>query len=554
MLFFKKRILPYFKLVPTYFVKEMLLFYTFIALSLKSVYFLGFICNWTTYKSNLANGFKGVQHPLYFISFILILLSFSFVFKGRRRAWFLYILNAAVSLLLFFDLLYYRSFCAFVSPYLLSQAANLENLSDSVFSLISKRDIILFIDLVLLLPVFIKFKNFYRENKRHLILFSIIFFVSLGYILYVPVKVNVFGKSNKLANVFEVTWKQDISILRLSPIGFHFFDTYMYLADGKRLALKQNDIKEITAWFESKNENLQDNKYKALLKGNNLLFIQFESLENFVIGQKINNQEITPNINKLLGNSLYFDHIEEQVNLGISSDSDLMANTSVYPLRRGSTFFRYPKDSYNSLPKLLMKKGYSTLAIHPDRGAFWNWMSSLDSIGFEKCIDSKHFVPDEGIGLGISDGSYLRQVKSLITAQKQPFYIFTVTLSSHIPFNLPEKYCELSLPKNIAGTKLGGYFQSIHYTDKHIGLLLSELEKEGILDDTAVVICGDHCGVHKYYSAELSNIKPQEEWWKNNDNHIPMIIYNKNIESEKIQIEGGQVDEMPTMLYLMGVD
>jgi phosphoglycerol transferase MdoB-like AlkP superfamily enzyme len=136
-----------------------------------------------------------------------------------------------------------------------------------------------------------------------------------------------------------------------------------------------------------------------LLKGKNLIFIQLESFENFVIGQKINNQEITPNLNRFLKNSIYFDSIEEQVHLGTSSDSDLLVNASVYPVRSGSTFFRYPDNTYNSLPKLLEKSGYSTLAIHPDKGAYWNWMPALKSMGFQKCIDASYFNMTEFIGL-----------------------------------------------------------------------------------------------------------------------------------------------------------
>jgi phosphoglycerol transferase MdoB-like AlkP superfamily enzyme len=559
MLLLRNKVLPNIKLtnikpVQQYFIREILLFWTFVALCLKSVIFLGFMCNSNTLQPNLAAGFKNVHYPTYFISFIMVLLSFSFAFKGRKRSWFLFILNTAVTLLLFFDLMYFRAFGAFVSPYLLNQAANLENLSDSIFSMMSPWDCILFIDLLILLPVLIVFKSLNRNSKRNLIVFASVLIISAGYILYVPVKVNVFGKSDNMSRLFEVTWRPDITLLRLSPIGFHFMDAYIYWVDSKKLTLDEDEVKEIDAWFENKKENLPDNKYKALLKGKNLLFIQFESLENFVIGQKINNQEITPNINKLLGNSIYFSNINEQVHLGTSSDSDLMVNTSLYPVRNGSTFFRYPGNTYNSLPKLLMKNGFSTLAIHPDKGAYWNWMSALKSIGFEKCIDASHFKHDESIGLGLSDGSFLRQVKPIVTAQKQPFYIFMVTMTSHSPFSLPLKYQELSLPEHIEDTKLGGYFQSIHYTDKQIGIFLSELEKEGVLDNTAVVICGDHCGVHKFYSSQLSSIKPQESWWADNYNHIPMIVYNKNIRSEKVTTEGGQVDIMPTILYLMGVD
>src|SRR3712207_8394892 len=55
-----------------------------------------------------------------------------------------------------------------------------------------------------------------------------------------------------------------------------------------------------TTLFRSKAEKLPDNKYKGIFKGKNLITIQIESLENFVIGKSIDGEEITPNLNKLL--------------------------------------------------------------------------------------------------------------------------------------------------------------------------------------------------------------------------------------------------------------
>lgn len=550
----KDRILPYMRSKLLYFLKDFFVLYTLAILSLKSVIFMGFIGNGNPSKFSLGKGFDLVYHPSYFFSFILIFLSFSFIFKGRKRAWFLYSLNIVITVVFLFDLWYFRAFGSFISPYLLSQTANLENLSDSIFSMMSPWDCILIIDLLIPPVLLIMFKSFNRDRKRHLVLFAVLFVLSTGFVLYVPFKVNVLGKKDGMSYIYQVPWRPELSVYRLSPTGYHLFDIFTYFKDSRRLVLNPGEVAEIKAWFKDKNENLPDNKYKAMLKGKNLIFIQVESMENFVIGQKINNQEITPSMNRLLKNSIYFSSIDEQVHLGTSSDSDLLVNTSVYPVRNGSTFFRYPNNTYNSLPKLLEKSGYSTLAIHPDKGAFWNWMPALKSIGFQRCIDASAFKLDEFIGLGLSDGSYLRQVKPIITIQKQPFYVFMVTMTSHAPFKIPKNYQELALPKNISDTRLGDYFQSVRYTDTQIGLFLSELENAGILDNTVIAICGDHCGVHKYYTPDILKIKPKENWWTYNNNYVPLIIYQKSLEGTKLNVTGGQVDILPTISYLMGVD
>ena len=230
-----------------------------------------------------------------------------------------------------------------------------------------------------------------------------------------------------------------------------------------------------------------------------------------------------------------------------------MTNTSVYPIRTGATFFRFPNNTYNSLPKLLQGMGYSTLAIHGDRGSYWNWVPALTSIGFEKTMDETHFNTDEKIGLGISDGSYFKQVAPILASEKQPFYNFIVTLTSHSPFDLPDQYRKLALSEDLNKTKLGGYFQSVNYTDEQIGNFIGTLDKSGVLNNSVVVIYGDHTGVHKYYNDEVKEVQPQENWWLDDSKRIPLIIYHKGMKAREIEITGGQIDTMPTVAYLMGI-
>ena len=115
--------------------------------------------------------------------------------------------------------------------------------------------------------------------------------------------------------------------------------------------------------------------------------------------------------------------------------------------------------------------------------------------------------------MGLSDGAFLGQLAPITLQQKNPFYLFMVTQTTHTPYALPNKYRELTIPESINKTKLGGYFQSLKYTDKQIGIYLSNLDKEGLLDNTVVVIFGDHEGMHKFYPTEIAGVKPSESWW-----------------------------------------
>lgn len=529
---------------------------TVLALVLKGTYFLGFILNKSAYNFDFMLGYREASYFFnYYAAFASIFLSFGLLFKGKGKFIYILIINTLLTLLILIDLWYFRGFLTVPSALLVTQTSNLDNMSGAIFSMMSNYDTIFLLDFIILGLYLVACRRSFKNVKTNIKGFLVTIIIAILYIGYVPFNTYVLHKEVKNDYIFS-NYDPTNTAKYFSPIGYHIFDLYNVYTDSKPYKLSSKEKQDIEAYIEFKNENLPDNQYKGLFNNKNLLIIQVESLESFVINQKVNGKEITPNMNKLLNNSLYFPNVFEQVNEGTSSDSDFMVNTSILPLRRGTTFFRYPNNTYNSLPKLLEEKGYQTTAIHADKGSFWNYANGLKGIGFQKFVDYYSFNDDERIGLGISDGTYLKQVVPKIKEMKQPFYTFTVTLSSHGPFDLPSQYCELGLDGELKDNVLGGYFESIHYTDKQIGIFLDNLDKEGLLDNTVVAIVGDHTGVHKYYNDKLENLKNPEKWWLDNGNHtVPFIIYNKNFnEPVKNDLYGGQVDIMPTIAYIMGIE
>lgn len=526
---------------------------TLICLFIKSLIFVAYISSSTGTKIAINKIPMYLISPTLYICLIIPFICFGYLFKGRKQYVAFLILNFIISFLMICDLIYYRGFQGFISPYNFSQSGNLDNLWSTIFSLLKPGDIFFVIDIVILLVIFLLGKSIYTKAKRHIALTCILFILgsSISYFYHYKYDIVENGANKRY---FFIYWSPYYNVSNMSPIGYHIYDSYLYIKNSKKLVLKDSDKSAINIWYKNNKESLPDNKFKGIGKGKNLIVIQVESLENFLIGQKIEGQEITPNLNKLLKNSLYFSQIYEQVSGGNSSDADLMTNTSMYPVRSGSTFFRFPNNKYNSLPLIMKNTGYYTSAFHPDGGGYWNWMPALQSMGFDKCTDVTGFKLDEHIGLGLSDGSYLRQVAEKISTQPKPFYSFFVTLTSHMPFNLPKKYRELKLSPSLDKSVVGDYFQSVYYTDKHIGKFIDALDKKGLLNNSVIAIYGDHCGVHKYYKDKLSNIKPREDWWFKDNLRIPFILYSKDFKKEEFKTIGGQVDFMPTLCYMMGID
>lgn len=529
----------------------------FISITLKCIVFQGFVTSSDPYILNFSNGLSSAKPFInYYYAFILIFLSFSLLFKGKGRVIYLFVIDIIITALIFLDLGYFRGFLTMPSVLLLTQTANLDNMGGTISSMFSKLDFLLLIDFIILaIYVFFTRKSYTNVKRRAPLTFIVMILSSILFIAYVPFNLHIL-KNEDVKNGYIFSNYDPTNTARyFSPIGYHIFDVYNVYKDSKPYELTEEETTKINEFFQAK-ENLEDNKYAGMLKGKNLIVIQVESLESFIVGKEINGQKITPVMDELISKGLYFPNIYEQVNEGTSSDSDLMINTSMFPLRRGSTFFRYPSTEYNSLPNLLEEMNYDTIAIHPDKGSFWNYVNGLKGIGFNEFIDYYSFNIDEEIGLGISDESYFRQVVPMLKNLKEPFYAFTVTLTSHGPFDLPKEKRVLNLDSELDKSELGGYFESIKYTDAQIGEFLKQLDKEGLLDDTVVVIEGDHTGVHKYYNSSIEKLSNKEDWYLDNGHHtIPFIIWSKDMnEGKTFDTIGGQIDIMPSLLYLMGVD
>lgn len=525
----------------------------FVILIIKNFLFLNVLKSSGASKITFKFDLYGFLNLYIIVIFSMLLVSFTYLFKKKAHLWSLIILNCLFSVLLIGDLWYYRGFKAFLSFHLLSETQNLNNLSSSVISMARPVDMVFLIDVVVMIVLAVVFRKSYKEFSKRKGAFIFLFTISLGLVLFFHGIFDFHGRTYDGPRLFKTEWIPYSTMRNLSPIGYHIYDTAEFIKDSRPYSLNETEKKDIKQWFSYKNESLPDNKYKGIFAGKNLIIIQVESLENFVINNKYGSEEITPSLNKILKNSLYFSNYYEQIYNGNSSDADLMTNTGVYPVRRGSTFFRFPNNQYNTLPMMLKDKGYYVQALHSDYGYYWNVEKALANFGFDEFKDCRSFASKDYSGMGLTDGSFFNEIANKLEKNKTPFYTFAVTSTSHSPFELRSGFKELKLDKSFDSTHLGGYFQCINYTDRQIGKFIDSLDKKGLLDNTVVVIYGDHTGVHKYYSDEIAKLKPQQSWW-NEKQKIPLIIYSKGIEGKEFRINGGQVDLLPTIAYAFGID
>lgn len=459
--------------------------------------------------------------------------SFGFLLQGKGSAFYWLIMDLVLSALFFVDLLYTRGFGHLPSAYVLFAQNTINDLHLGISSLIRWWDWVFFLDLPFL-ALFIGIPGTYRHPHKSVRGFLI---VLLSGFLALGIQSFILWQGKFLGDVASQP-------AFLSPAEYHAYDILQYFFDRQE-ELSPDQKAQVDAWLEANKKYLDgDARYKDLagaLKGRNLIVIQVESLENVLIGLKVDGVEITPNLNRLASEGLYFSGVHEQVRDGNSSDAELLFNASVYPLQRGSAFMTQPGTSYDALPGLLGKLGYDTVALHGDNSEFWNRHKVYPVLGFGDYVAEDEFADQEILGMGLSDASLFKQAMLELDSADKPCYLYSITLTSHMPFLLPE---EALLPGLSGHGATNNYLESMRYTDACIGKFISGLEAGGYLENSVLVVYGDHEGVHKYYHTDLPD----------NSQEVPFIISAKGLPALTIHKDGGQVDMLPTLAWLMGLD
>lgn len=299
-------------------------------------------------------------------------------------------------------------------------------------------------------------------------------------------------------------------------------------------------------------------KYFGIAKGRNVIVIQVEAFQNFVVNRTYNGQEITPNINKLIkDNSIYYDRYYQQIGKGGTSDAEFSSLNSLLPSSKAVSYETDVKNDLYGLPHILKENGYSATAFHGYKPDFWNRENMYPVEGFDKFISQKDLDNSEIIGMGVSDSSFFKQSSEILKGYKLPFFAFLITLSSHHPYPLPKGYGSIKLKPEHENTLFGRYINAINYTDRAIGEFIDELKKEGLYDNTIIAIYGDH---HALNCKDKENEKFMTEYLGVHYDfdqmfNVPLIIHIPGSGLSEVNSKaGGQVDLTPTLLNLLGIE
>lgn len=491
-------------------------------------------------------------------SVLVFLGLFSFLPPKNRSFW-LYVFDWIISGVIVADLIYFRYFGDVISIPVLRQVSQTGAVWESIFSLIHFTDLLYLLDLFLLIPGW----KLLKQSQEIFINNSLKIRLALAFLLLVVgsslVAFKFLALEQKMGkNFFTNILDQTFFVEHVGILNFHLFDFYNF-SKKELMALppKEGQWEEVQNWFQGKqNYAAQKPQYFGLAQGLNLIMVQVEALQGFVVNQQIEGQEITPNLNQLLKESLYFPNFYYQTAHGNTSDAEFTTQVSFYPAKQGAAYFQYAHNHFHSLAHILKEQGYSTLAMHAYKPSYWNRANMYRTLGFERFYSRMDFTHDELLGWGLGDNSFLRQGAQILKKENGPFYAFMVTLSSHHPYQAFSDYPHLKVGK-YEGTFFGNYLKAVHYADEALGSFIQELKKSGLWDNSLVVIYGDHSGIDSSNQEALLEFLdlPNDALTWACLQKVPLFIH---LPKEKltgtVDTPGGQVDLLPTLLNLLGLN
>ena len=575
-------------LIREYF-KNNVLFMTFVITAVLNSTLLRFFCmhtleNFLSWKAILADTIV-----------VTAIGAFGYLFKPKNRFNYYISFNIFLTAICIINSVYYTFYTSFASVSMLSLTQYIGDVGDAVVeNVLQLKDMIYIVSPIILTFVHLKLKkkSYYKkielksDRKKRMIKTLSCSAIMLVVFLVTMTSLDV--------SRFVKQWNKEYIVMR--------FGIYVYQANDLVISVqpKINSMfgydkarKEFEEYF-AEEKPVATNQYTNMFAGKNVIAIHAESMMTNAMYLTFNGQEVTPNLNKIARSGLFFSNFYSQVSVGTSSDSELTYNTTLMPTKSGTAFVSYSDKTYISTPKLLGEKGYYTFSMHANTAAFWNRQTMHKTLGHDRFYSKVDYQVDKEniVGLGLSDKSFFAQsiekIKK-INEEHENWYGLLIMLSNHTPFSDVDKYGEFPVDivetitneqgveeqityPYMEGTKLGNYFKSLHYADSALGEFMAGLEANGLLEDTIVVIYGDHDArlsrkeYEKLYNYNFDTkefIDEDDENYREYDSYqyelgrkVPFIIWSKDMENKGINREistvMGMYDVMPTLGNMLG--
>lgn len=476
--------------------------------------------------------------------------------KVKRQKLFIQYSALIGTIVIYVNILFYRSFTDFITIPQLFQTSNLADLSSSVFMLIKFYDPFIFLDVILIwfiikrAPVAM-FPIYTKRGKAFTLVISLLL-LSVNFLLAEMERPQLLSRG----------FDREYLVKNIGLFYYHIYDVALQSKmRTQKVIADDNDLVEIKEYIHEEVRSNEPSQLFGVAKDKNVIFISAESLQTFVIENTLHGEEITPFLNKLIDDpgTIYFENFYHQTAQGKTSDSEFVTENSLYPISSGAVFFTHPHNEYEAMPEILKRHQYDTVVFHANTDTFWNRNQIYEHLGIDTFYDHEAYDINETnvVGWGLKDKEYFDQSLPYLTDLEQPFYAKMITLTNHFPFDLDEEDRTLE-PYDSSSRTLNQYFPTVRYMDEAIEQFFSQLKVSGLYEDSILVIMGDHDGIsanHNKAMAQYLNKETITAYDYMQLQRVPFLIHIPGYEDGKRMDKiAGQVDIKPTLLRLLGIE
>lgn len=536
-----------------------------------------------------------IKANLFDLSVIMLLGSLAYFVKPKKQYRLFMSLMILYTLLNIINSVYYAFFNSFTSFSLLASMGQTAEVTDAVFEKLKLTNFV-----YLIMPIIFIIINKYLKKQKY---FDIVEKIEVGTKIFVGVAIvggiclflNISTLTGTDISRFSKQWNREYVVKRFGIVIYQGNDLIQTIKSKlSSLFGYEEAAKEFKEYYEENALKKSKNKYTNKYKDYNVIVMHLESMMSFLVDLKINGQEVTPNLNKLISESMYFDNFYSQVSVGTSSDTEFTFNTSLMPVQSGTVFVSYYNRNYVTLEKLLAEKNYYTFSMHGNKASMWNRNKMHVSLGYKDFYSEEYYNVDEIVGLGLSDKSFFTQSETIIkkisdmveeSDEYNNFMGTIITLSNHTPFSDESlkdsfdvtyhtgKYDENGneiIYDYLEETTMGNYIKSVHYADKCLGEFINYVKKHDEYNKTLFVLYGDHAAqLSKIQYANFVNYDfltgeqklETDPTYVNYDYYenelfkkTPLILWTKdNSIKGKVSYPMGMIDVLPTIGNMLGI-
>lgn len=512
------------------------------------------------YYVDLSLGVKGLTQNLILLmnpySLLALILSVFLFFKGKKAFWFMLIGGFLLTFLLYANVVYFRFFSDFLTFSTLNQVSNVDSMGGAVGASFQWYDFVYFLDIIAYLFILIFKQKWLSLNVFHKKFIPVVMATAVALFF-----LNLAFAETDRPELLTRTFDHKYLVKYLGPYNFTVYDGVKTIQNNQQKALaSEDDLTKVLNYTKQKQTTPNMENY-GKAKGKNIIKIHLESFQTFLINKKVNGHEVTPFLNKLSSGQddfRYYPNFYHQTGQGKTSDAEFTMDNSLYGLPQGSAFSLKGDNTYQSLPAILhQQENMTTNVMHGDYKTFWNRDQVYRHFGVDKFYDATYYdmSPENLENLGLKDKEFFKESADYLSKEKKPFYSHLITLTNHYPFTLSEEDASIP-PGNTGNSTVDGYIQTAHYLDQSVEQFINDLKKRGLYDDSVIILYGDHYGISENHNKAMSQLlgEPITPAKFNDLNKTGFWIKAPGVEPKVDPTYAGQVDVMPTLLHLMGID